>query len=87
VYFIDSSQMAPVLLRLHPEGFELAPGLHFLGSSGIVELFGVSLAFFGVGAGWEDSQLSEPSTEAVSDFLSKCRGKHVDILLTNDWSR
>jgi hypothetical protein len=45
-YFIDSSDMAPVLQRLHPNGEEIAPDLHFLGTFGVTTIRETVVAFF-----------------------------------------
>jgi hypothetical protein len=45
-YFIDSSEMAPVLQKLHPDGMEIAPNLHFLGRQGVKTIRETTIAFF-----------------------------------------
>lgn len=74
--------MSPVLQSLHPEGKEIAPGLHWLGSYGVTKVKDVTIAYFNHNH-WEG-----PSNEAtINTFIEKCKGRRIDILLTNAWSK
>lgn len=46
LHFIDSSDFAPVLQNLHPNGKEIVPNLRYLGKQGITHLHGLNVAFF-----------------------------------------
>jgi hypothetical protein len=82
VYFIDSSDMSPVLQRLHPEGKEIAPRLHWLGSQGVTKVKDVTIAYF-THNHWEGA----PSEESIQRLIELCKGRRIDVLLTNAWSK
>ena len=44
-FLIDFSDMGECLCELYPEGYQLAPNLHFLGRAGILDIQGIRIAF------------------------------------------
>ena len=45
-YFIDNSEMSPVLHKLIQDGTSIAPDLNFLGTSGIITVCKTTIAYF-----------------------------------------
>lgn len=51
-YFIDNSDLSPVLQKLHPEGMEVAPNLHFFGKYGVTKVKEMVIAYFSMSS-WD----------------------------------
>jgi hypothetical protein len=83
-YFIDNSETAPVFQKLYPHGLEIAPNLHFLGTYGVTKVKEMVIAFFSVERGWENKL---PEASEIEQFLELCKGRRIDILLTNEWPK
>jgi hypothetical protein len=41
------------------------------------------VAFFSHNHKWSNKS---PSSDSITQFLEQCKGKKIDVLMTNDWS-
>jgi hypothetical protein len=98
IYFIDSSELAPVLLTLYPDGTELCNNFHFLGKNGLKNIQGLGVAYLSGSKSKINPDL-EPklqkynpglyfSKDINSILIQKENSEFksgVDILLTSEW--
>lgn len=97
IYFIDTSDLAPVLHTLYPDGHEIIPNLFFLGKAGIKRIQDISVAYLsGTRKEWKkefenmtETYNSGQYTPAdLENILNKREAEFkqgVDILLTSEW--
>ena len=62
VYFIDNSQLAPILCNIYPNGAEIVHNFHFLGTKGVAEIKGLNIGFYNTNTDWKRG---EPKSENI----------------------